>query len=309
MKSLFYTILIIGGVFLGYDYFIAPPGTKIVFKSLNPAPKPKAAATTPVVNEAPAVPDVVPMPAPEPTKPVTAEEVKPVMPVATPKSASTSANEPVFEPIEALTGNWLKIPASAFSEPREVKLLQDAMFKMSVGASKITAGATVFAVAASNGVLTLAPTKTSPARAEVPIDGTDLKARLNEVYEKWKVLRAAELKAAAARRQMAAAQTASTAPSSSEADASGKPVRGSDGGYPLLIASMRRGQVTEITPENIIGWQEPQPAPIQGKNGWAVKLSFNAKTIFGPQPVEAQALVLDGKVMGWYFLGSGEEVP
>lgn len=309
MKSLFYTILIIGGVFLGYDYFVAPPGTKIVFKSLNPPKQPKTVAATTVVDPVPVEPDAVPMPVPEAAKPVVTEEVKPVMPSEAAKPPASASNEPVFEPIEALTGNWLKIPASAFSEPREVKLLQDAMFKMSVGASKIAAGATVFAVAASNGLLTLAPTKTSPARAEVPIDGTDLKARLNDVYEKWKVLRAAELKAAAARRQMAAAQGAGAVPSSSEADASGKPVRGSDGGYPLLIASMRRGQVTEITPENIIGWQEPQPATIQGKNGWAVKLNFNAKTIFGPQPVEAQALVLDGKVMGWYFLGSGEEVP
>lgn len=308
MKSLFYTILIIGGVFLGYDYFVAPPGTKIVFKSLNPPNKTQTVAVAPVVEEVPVEP-AVSMPATETTKPVVPEEMKSVKPVEVPKPAVSASNEPVFEPIETLTGNWLKIPVSAFSEPREVKLLQDAMFKMSVGASKIAAGATVFAVAASNGVLTLAPTKTSPARAEVPIDGTDLKARLNEVYERWKLLRAAELKAAAARRQMAAAQVASAAPSSSEADASGKPVRGSDGGYPLLIASMRRGQVTEITPDNIIGWQEPQPATIQGKNGWAVKLNFNAKTIFGPQPVEAQALVLDGKVMGWYFIGSGEEVP
>jgi hypothetical protein len=40
-----------------------------------------------------------------------------------------------------------------------------------------------------------------------------------------------------------------------------------------------------------------------------VKVNFEAKTVFGPQPAEAQALILDGRVTGWYFTGSGEEVP
>jgi hypothetical protein len=307
MKSLFYTILILGGAFLGYDYFLAPPGQKIVFKSLNPPKKDKPAATKPVVEEKPA--EAKPVPAPEPPKPVVTEAAKPVMPVETPKPVVAASSGPKFDPIEKLTSNWMKIPASAFSPPREVKLLQDAMFTMSVGASKVVAGGTAFAVSADNGMLTLAPTATSPARAQLPIDSTDLKARLNEVYEKWKVLRAEELKAIAARKLTAAAQHDGGAPSSGEADASGKPVRGSDGSYPLLVASMKRGQVTEITLQNITGWQEPQPATIQGKGGWAVKVNFEAKTVFGPQPAEAQALVLNGKVTGWYFTGSGEEVP
>ncbi|MCB1275594.1 hypothetical protein [Prosthecobacter sp.] len=301
MKSLFYTIFIIGGAFLAYDYFGAPPGQKIVFKSLNP-PKQKKVVTAAVVPEQ--KPDVTPA-TPASVKSVVAEKPKPVE--ATPAPAPVAASSgPKFDPIEVLTGNWLKIPSSAF--PREVALKQDAMFKMSVGASKIMAGAKVFALAAENGQLTLAPTPTSPARALVPIDGTDLKELLNDVYEKWKVVRAEELKAIAAKKQQLAAQP-EAAPSSGEVEAGGKPVRGSDGGYPLLIASMKRGQVTEIKPEHITGWQDPQPAKIQGKNGWAVKVNYEASTIFGLQPVEAQALVLDGRVTGWFYTGSGEEVP
>ncbi|MEZ5387605.1 MAG: hypothetical protein R3F13_19010, partial [Prosthecobacter sp.] len=207
-----------------------------------------------------------------------------------------------------LTANWLKIPESAFSPPREVKLLQDAEFKMSVGTSKVAAGGIAFVIGAQNGVLTLAPTATSPARATLPIDGTDLKARLNKIYEDWKTVRAEELKTIALRKQQMSAQPVIAA-SSSEVDASGKPVRGDDGSYPLLIASMKRGQVTEIKPDNIIGWQTPQPAKIQGKDGWAIKVNYNAKTIFGEFPVEAQALVVDGHVQGWFYVGSGEEVP
>ena len=48
---------------------------------------------------------------------------------------------------------------------------------------------------------------------------------------------------------------------------------------------------------------------VQGKPGWAVKVGCNVKTVFGLQPTEAQALVLNGKVVGWYYTGSGEEVP
>ncbi|MDZ4401062.1 hypothetical protein [Prosthecobacter sp.] len=304
MKSLFYTILIIGAAFLGYDYFLAPPGQKMVFKSLNPPKQAKVVPVKPVEEKKPVTIET----APAPVKPVVVETPKPVAP--TPASASVAVSAgPRFDPIEVLTGNWQKIPPSAFAPPREVQLLQEAEFKMSVGASKVAAGGIAFAISADNGVITLAPTATSPARAQLPIDSTDLKMRLNEVYEKWKIVRAAELKAIAAKKQMSSAQHVSAAPSSSEADASGKPVRDSSGAYPLLVASMKRGQVTEITPENITGWQEPQPTTIQGKGGWAVKVNFNAKTVFGPQPAEAQALVLNGKVTGWYFTGSGEEVP
>lgn len=304
MKSLFYTILIIGGAFLAYDYFGAPPGKKLVFKSLNPPAKPKVVTVKPAEEEKPAV--VVKEIAPEPVKPVAVE--KPVEKAPAPKSEVASAG-PKFEPIEALTGNWLKIPASAF--PREVKLVQDAMFKMSVGSSKIAAGGKAYALGAENGVLTLAPTAASPARAQMPIDGTDLKAQLNESYEKWKITRAEELKAIAAKKLQSQpeASAADASPSRSEVEADGKPVRDSSSGYPLLIASMKRGQITEIKPENVTSWQDPQPTVIQGKPGWAVKVGCNVKTVFGLQPTEAQALVLNGKVVGWYYTGSGEEVP
>jgi hypothetical protein len=303
MKSLFYTILILGCIAAGYDYFLAPPGQKMIFKSLNPPKQAKSAPVKPVEEPKPAVVEA----APAPVMPAVVETPKPTMPAAAPAPAATSSG-PKFDPIEALTGNWLKIPASAF--PREVKLLQDAMFKMSVGASKVAAGGKAFAIGAENGVLILAPTETSPARAQLPIDSTDLKAQLNEAYEKWKILRVAELKAIAAKKQQqSAAPPVIAAPSSSEADASGKPVRAADGTFPLLIASMKRGQVTEIKPDNITGWQEAQPATLRGKNGWVVKVNFDAKTVFGPQPAEAQALVVNGQVQGWFFTGSGEEVP
>lgn len=301
MKSFLITLLLIGGVFLGYDYFLAPPGEKLVFTSLNPPKVEKVVTAVP----APEVKPVMVEAAPAPVKSAPVAEAPKPSPPSAPKVVTSSG--PKFDPIEVLTGNWLKIPPSAF--PREVKLLQDATFKMSVGASKVAAGGMAVAVGSDNGMLILAPTPTSPARGQLPIDATDLKAQLNEVYEKWKIVRTEELKAIAAKKLQSSATQVVAAPSSSEVEAGGKPVRASDGTYPLLIASMNRGQVTEITPKNITGWQDPVSAPIQGKQGWAVRVNYEAKTIFGLQPVEAQALVLDGRVTGWYYTGSGEEVP
>lgn len=302
MKSLFVTLLILGGAFLAYDYFAAPPGTKIVFKSLNPPPKPKTVPVTPVAaDEKPMVTEAPPpTPVVEPTRPAVTD--------APPAPAPVVPSAPKVDSIEMLTANWTKIPPTAF--PREVKLLQDAEFKMSVGSSKVAAGSKAHALGASGNVLTLAPTATSPARAQVSIDATDLKPQLTAIYEAWKIKRVEELKAIAARKQqMVSSAPATGAPSAGEVEAGGRPVRASDGSYPLLLASMRSGQVTEITPSNIQGWQEPQQTTVQGKPGWVVKVNFEARTVFGPQPAEAQAIVLNGKVTGWYFTGSGEEVP
>jgi len=302
MKSLFLTLLILGGAFLAYDYFGAPPGKKIVFKSLNPPPQPKVAEAAPKPAPEAPPPVVAPTPAPEPPKPVA------TTPPPAPPPAPTAPLEPKAGSIEALTANWTKFPPSVF--PREVKLLQDAEFKMSVGSSKVAAGNKAYAVGASQGVLTLAPTATSPARAQVPIDGTDLKQVLTAIYDAWKVKNEAELRANAARRQQFAAQAAAaSAASASEVEPGGKPVRADDGSYPLLLASIKGGQVTEIKPENIQRWQEAQPITVQGKPGWAVKVNFQANTVFGLYESEAQALVADGKVKGWYYTGSGEEVP
>lgn len=305
MKSLFYTLLILGGAFAAYDYFGAPPGKKLIFKSLNvPENKgPKLVLAHPVNEDMP----VVKEPVPDTSKPVTempkAAETAP-SPATT--TVTKQVSDPRFQPIEALTSNWMKIPVSAF--PREVKLLQDAMFKMSVGGSKVAAGGKAVAIGADNGVLTLAPTATSPARAQVPIDGTDLKAQLNESYEKWKVVRGEELKKLAVSK--AQAQSAPVAASAAGmVDGEGKPLRDSTSAYPLLVSAMKSGQVSEIKPENILRWYDPQPTQVQGKTGWAVKFECNVKTIFGLQPVEAQAVVLGGRVMGWYYTGSGEEVP
>lgn len=311
MKALFFTLLIFTAVFLGYDYYLAPAGTKMVFKSLNIAP-PAVPSHAPVLEAPqPKAPDATreprpEQPAPPPTPAVT--DTPPPAPVAPPPAAEPNGFVPPrFEPVEALTANWTKIPASAF--PRPVKTAREIELKMGAGTAKLPAGSSAVALAFDNGRLTVAPTETSPARAVVTLDDTDLRSILTAAYESWKPLRTDMLRKLYERKLASQkAQGIVTAPSGS-LDPAGKPVRSGDGSYPILLASMSSGQVTEVTPKNIHSWGEPTPAKIEGKDGWSIKVNYDANTIFGPMPVEAQALIFNGRVKGWYYTGSGEEVP
>lgn len=312
MKALFFTLLLFAGAFLGYDYYLAEPGTKLVFKSLNTVKKKTDAGPTfvsaPPENNEPATPTEPaekPATAPAPVTTATATPAKPAE--EQPKTEKSGFTPPKYDPIEVLTANWTKIPSSAF--PRDIHLKQDVQFKMGAGSAKVAAGAAASALSFDNGVLTVAPTETSPARATVPLDATDLKEILNTAYEEWKPKRTAWLRDIFAKKQTALkAQGVVVAPTGS-LDETGKPVRTPDGTYPILLASMASGQVTEVTTKNVHRWGEPTPAKIEGKDGWSIKVNYDANSIFGPMPVEAQALVVNGKVKGWYYLGSGEEVP
>jgi hypothetical protein len=308
MKSLLITVLLLGGAFLAYDRFLAPPGSKVVFTELNPPKKPQA-ADTPAVAETKSEEPASAEPAPQPETPKMAEAA-PAAPAPAPVAAPAQPAAPKAGSIEALTNNWTVIPPSAFKEPREVTLKKDAEFKMAAGASKVVAGRKVFAIGFKDGMLALIPAPGATARAIVPIDDTDLKAVLTDGYERWKVARAAYLaEVAAKKKSMTPVSTSNANANRAEADDAGRPVRADDGTYPLLIASMRRGQVTDIKPSSIVSWGEPMVTQMQGKTGYAIKVSYNADTIFGPQQVDAQALVVNGQVQGWFYVGSGEEVP
>lgn len=309
MKALLFTLIIFAAAFLGYDYYLAPVGTKVVFKSLNVAPPApvRTVETAPAIEKpvttAPTAPEVSkPETAPVPSSPQT-----PVPVAAGPVAEPNGFTPPKFEPVEVLTANWTKIPPSAF--PRAVRLTRDVELKMGAGSAKMTAGGAAVALAFDNGTLTIAPSETSPARAAVPLDATDLKTILSTAYENWKPLRTDMLRKLYERKLAnLKSQGIMLAPTGS-LDAGGKPVRNADGTYPILLASISSGQVTEVATKNVHSWGEPTPAKIEGKDGWSIKVNYDATTIFGPMAVEAQALIFNGRVKGWYYTGSGEEVP
>lgn len=325
MKSLFVTLLFFFAIFAAYDYFGAPAGQKILFKHLNHGAQDDAPVGTPTtqatVNEnATSATAAEPPPAAPPmTEPTTAApspsapSAPPTPPPAVTEAPKTEAGgftPPKFDPIEVLTANWSKIPPSAF--PRPVTLLKDALFKMSVGGSTIKAGAKAVALSLQDSQLTLAPTETSAARAIVPMDDTDLKTSITEGYERWKVARVAALRRLHERKLAEASGSASATPAvaaSGSVDPAGKPVAAADGSFPLLIAHLKSGAVTELLAENIRSWSDAVPFTHEGKPAWSVKVNAEVNTIFGLQPVEIMAVIRDGRVEGWYYTGTGEPVP
>jgi hypothetical protein len=206
----------------------------------------------------------------------------------------------------------MEIPKSAF--PRPVKMLKPVEFVTIINGnkigSKVPAGGDAHVISQDGLTLTVAPTPASAAKAQVPIDDTDLKAVLNSAYERWKVAMT-EYKR---RQHLFAKESAGRA---NEAKASGKtavvsndaPKKNSEGSYDLLLASMKSGQVTEITPTNVKKWGDVQVEKIDGKDYFTILVDYTTKTMFGDFDTQAQARVANGKVEKWIYTGSGEVVP
>ena len=279
---------------------VKPTVVEVKPKKEAPTPKPKA--------EEPAAMAPKPEPMPEAPKVAVAggmgESIK-----VEPKEGEFVP--PPFAPIEEVVKGWTDIPKGAFMPPRPVKLLVEAEFKMSVGSTKMKPGGLVAAVGQEGPMLVIAPTETSAARARVGLDDTDIKQVLNQAYDKWKVAmterakRAFEFKKSSASRQ----QDAAKGGGGKAAPGNTKPARDADGTYPLLIASMKAGKVTEITPQNIKKWGDAALEKIDGKDYWTVIVNYTTKTMFGDFDVEAQARILNGAVEKWVYTGSGEVVP
>jgi len=183
------------------------------------------------------------------------------------------------------------------------------VFQMSVGKSSMPAGASVVVVGQENGWLMIAPSPGSPARAQISLDDCDFKSQLVADYESWKVARLDQLKRQFERKKLLEKNGPAAGPvNASFVDASGKPTRSGDGTYPLLLAKIHRGEVTEITPTNITRWEEAVQETVNGVPTWSIGVTFTAKTMFGPQTVETVAHVQGGKVTSWVIKGSGEAV-
>lgn len=211
------------------------------------------------------------------------------------------------ETLEELTKNWTSIPPSAF--PRHVKLLCEATFKSNAGSSKLPAGTPVIALACDKGVLSLAPSDSSPVRGMARVGDTDLKTHLRESYETWAAARADALRKLQAERQRARVLDEAPSAVAGGVDQSGRPVRNADGMYPVLLASMKSGQVTDITPKKVKMWGTPQLATMEGKPTWVIDVNYDTIVFCGPMEARAQAHIRDGRVIRWVYPGSGEPVP
>ena len=209
---------------------------------------------------------------------------------------------PTIPDVESATVNWTRIPPTAF--PRPVKLSKAISFKASFGATEVAAGSEVTVIGAQDKVLTVAPNAQSSLRGTVDLESTDLQATLTQAYESWRAKRIEAARQSWQRRNENAAAPESATPASDD-----KPEMGPDGTYPLLVASMKAGDVTEITPTNIIRWGQPVRGDHKGQSCWEIPVDFNAQTAFGKISSSASAKIVRGRVVGWFYKGSGETVP
>lgn len=272
---------------------------------------------------APVVPPRAPVVAPKPVvvvpEPVKMEPVPLPTPMTGPGEMVKVADAdgfmpPDFPPLEEVVKGWMEIPKSAF--PRPVKLMKGVEFVMMVNnnkiGSKVGPGGEATVIAQDGTNLVVAPTPTSPAKTQISIDDTDLKASLTQAYDNWKTQRIAWLK----RQFLFSKDSANRVAESSKGGApvaaattGAKPEKNGEGTYDVLLSSMKAGQVTEITPQNAKKWSDVQLEKIDGKEYWTVIVDYTTKTMFGDFDTQAQARIFGGKVEKWIYTGSGEVVP
>lgn len=76
----------------------------------------------------------------------------------------------------------------------------------------------------------------------------------------------------------------------------------------LMQASLKNGQISEFKFEQVIGWKDAGTETIGGQSYHIGLAAYKAETIFGPNTLQAKALIQNGKVVKWVFVKSGLEM-
>lgn len=308
MKSLFYTLLILGTLFLAYDYYLARPWERVVFeKGPRPAAAAKSAQPGHVIEDDGPQTTAGTSSTGQPKETSKKDDWQPTIP----RLPQNEFTPPAIPTAEQVTKNWTFIPPQAF--PRNVVLKKDVEVKMSVGGSTLRAGATAQALSSDNGSLTIAPTATSPARGVIAVTDTDFPDQIQVSYAKWKEARIAQ-----ARQAWINAKTRISTPGRDNSTlsngqgvnfgADGKPVQNPDGSYNLLLAVISTGRVTDVDPQKVSHWSIPRSETLDGRPTWVIDVTYATNTLFGPMDVSSHAYIRDNQLLKWTY-DSGEPVP
>lgn len=313
MKALGALLILVAVGYLAFQYGYTPIVEKLGLEKkqapIIELPQPVIVSVEPKkpkkIKEEPKAPE--PMPTPPPAAmPQVAD-----MGASVPRADADGFVPPTFPPIEDVVKNWMEIPKSAF--PRPVKIMKSVEFVTVINGnkfgSKVPAGGVAQVVAQEGLTLVVAPTATSPAKAHVSIDDTDLKTVLIEAYDRWKVNMTEWKRKQHAFSKESEGRAKEAKASAPAAVAAGAPAKNGEGSYDILLASMKAGQVTEITPTNIKKWGDAQLEKIDGKDYYTIIVDYTTKTMFGDFDTQAQARITGGKVEKWIYTGSGEVVP
>jgi len=76
----------------------------------------------------------------------------------------------------------------------------------------------------------------------------------------------------------------------------------------LMKKSIAGGAVKEFKTEQVKGWKASGDETIDGSDYQTGLAAYEAATIFGVRPVQAKALIKDGKIERWVYAKSGMEI-
>jgi hypothetical protein len=76
----------------------------------------------------------------------------------------------------------------------------------------------------------------------------------------------------------------------------------------LMKESIAGGAVKEFTSDQVKGWKPNGDETIDGTEYQTGLAAYEAATIFGVRPVQAKALIKDGKIERWVYAKSGMEI-
>ena len=238
---------------------------------------------------------------------------------------------PDFKPIEALVGNWKKIPNSAFPRQVTVKVKAKYIFAGGAGSSTVPAGSKTTALSFSGDQLVIAPNAQSKIKGKISIDDTDYKEILGAEYERYKNRKRKAVMTQRQRARLIAAEevknsnvqsipsqsvtiaTASKLPKTRLSEYENQigqiPKRSNDGRVEIMINSLMAGEVSEIKINEVSNWGPIRYEIVDGEPYWTGTVTYNTTSLFGTFPTEAMALMRNGKVIEWLYTGSLEEVP
>jgi hypothetical protein len=215
---------------------------------------------------------------------------------------------PKFREITTITKDWTFMPSTAF--PRRIKVTKPVVFELGGGKATIEAGGQVSALAMNNAQVTIARSLNDTSSMVVPLEATNLKELMTKLYTEYtqkmmnRVL--AARKNARDEKQKPAAPPVPTDERVKLAGAEPQP--DAEGRIPEMMASMLKGDVTEIKTTNIVQWG-PVGFHREGNRGyWTCVLMCRLSTIFGEVDTEVTAWMANGKVERWFFTGSKEPV-
>jgi hypothetical protein len=320
MKPLIVIALAIAVGYVSYEYVYPPFADAMQFTKHLPKPEVKEEiVVAPVPKPVKKEPKIVMAePKPDPKPEMKPEEPKPEMPKV-PEPAPVDPDAfvaPVFPPVDELTQNWAVVPKGFFTSPKQVTMKKDLELKMQMGkataATTFKSGTKIFVMGQEGPNLVVGASAGSPMRGLVAMDDTDFKDVFTAAYEQVKVVQTENARKAHEYR-LASAERAKNAPAPASGGGGGssndKPTKNADGAYPLLLASMKAGEVTEIKPDNIKSWGDVGQEKIDGTEYFTVNVKYETQTMFGKFETEAQARIKNGRVEKWVYTGSGEVVP